>query len=630
MLNRKLAIAMAAAMVAAALYGCSSNGNIKRERDQAQDRVMELEGQLGAVAMALGLAADASPADILAAVASATEDQLTTIRTALDLATDVTAADIVASIMALQEPPAPPVFVDQTGLPDDIMQMAGSADIVAGESATIGEVTYSCAAGGEDCTVTVNEDGAAVSTGGMVTATAAQAYTDRKDAEEKEADRLAMVAAATKAANTKRDAIEAEAAQTNDNDTDLTNNIGLGGGDDTAQVDTYSLAIKRDRMATTVTIADTALAGDDDPKFTQAMDLGGGTTMHTRTKAADDDGNVEEEVVIVSTDIEAPEAVEFAKFEAMDGSMPQELDARDLDPATDADDDGTATNDFTALAVDETSADVRGLVMSTAFAPGSGESTEHTFPFDDASTTDMDEAAEVAGTYNGAMGTYRCNGTADCTVTVDDEGAITAMSDGWVFTPDMGATSDQPDYDYLSYGFWLKKTTDSDGAVTYDEVETFATSSIAASGDLAMVTGTATYTGGAVGVYTHRTFDTDGESNATSGHFTADASLTATFKQTAADDIAPNMIDTLRGTIDNFDLSGGETQEWSVSLSGDIDAATGTAASAADSDTPFSATFHGSTGDDDTTKPHSVVGEFNAGFTNGNVAGAFGAREVTD
>ena len=45
---------------------------------------------------------------------------------------------------------------------------------------------------------------------------------------------------------------------------------------------------------------------------------------------------------------------------------------------------------------------------------------------------------------------------------------------GWVFIPDMGATSDEPDYDYLNYGFWLKRTTDADGATTYNEVETFA------------------------------------------------------------------------------------------------------------------------------------------------------------
>ena len=39
----------------------------------------------------------------------------------------------------------------------------------------------------------------------------------------------------------------------------------------------------------------------------------------------------------------------------------------------------------------------------------------------------------------------------------------------------------------------------------------------------------------------------------------------------------------------------------------------------------FSATFHGPTEDD--TQPTSVVGEFGANFSNGSVAGAFGARK---
>ena len=62
---------------------------------------------------------------------------------------------------------------------------------------------------------------------------------------------------------------------------------------------------------------------------------------------------------------------------------------------------------------------------------------------------------------------------------------------------------DDPDYDYLRYGFWLARTKNADGTVkSYDEVETFANSSIAAS-QLALPLSRAgrTYTGGATGVY---------------------------------------------------------------------------------------------------------------------------------
>ena len=43
-----------------------------------------------------------------------------------------------------------------------------------------------------------------------------------------------------------------------------------------------------------------------DPKFELAEDLGDGRFMFVRTQDADEDGDVEEEVVIVGTDIRAP------------------------------------------------------------------------------------------------------------------------------------------------------------------------------------------------------------------------------------------------------------------------------------------------------------------------------------
>ena len=88
-------------------------------------------------------------------------------------------------------------------------------------------------------------------------------------------------------------------------------------------------------------------AGEDDPKFMQAMDFEDGRTMHVR-----DNGMGEEEVVIVSTDIDEPTATPFAMV------MGQELNARDLDPDVDAGGDGNDTNDFTALTVAAGTGDV--------------------------------------------------------------------------------------------------------------------------------------------------------------------------------------------------------------------------------------------------------------------------------
>ena len=104
----------------------------------------------------------------------------------------------------------------------------------------------------------------------------------------------------TKAAGTKTKAIMTEAGQ----DDDATLGGSARDNQDTTQGavddDPYTLEISRDRDGTTIKITDPALA---DPKFALHMDLGGGTTMHRRAMEADSDGNVEDEIVMVTTDI---------------------------------------------------------------------------------------------------------------------------------------------------------------------------------------------------------------------------------------------------------------------------------------------------------------------------------------
>ena len=51
-----------------------------------------------------------------------------------------------------------PVTVDLAGVADDAMVEADTAEIAAGASADIGEITFTCATGGEACSVTVAED----------------------------------------------------------------------------------------------------------------------------------------------------------------------------------------------------------------------------------------------------------------------------------------------------------------------------------------------------------------------------------------------------------------------------------------------------------------------------------------
>ena len=86
---------------------------------------------------------------------------------------------------------------------------------------------------------------------------------------------------------------------------------------------------------------------------------------------------------------------------------------------------------------------------------------------------DMNEGA-VMGYFNGAPGTFECRST-ECSLETDADGKLETVGGTWWFTPDEGAMVDVDDADYMRYGFWLKRTTDADGAITYDEVETFST-----------------------------------------------------------------------------------------------------------------------------------------------------------
>lgn len=534
------------------------------------------------------------------------------------MATDVPLTTLQAGYVAM------PGTYKVTGATDaalmTLLMALGRVDVPDGgfeegsDAVTAGGLMLQCSPeSAANCNMTIDEENGLVTvTGTIRVAAVGRMFPQTAD------ERMAETARIKDAAVTKEMAMAAEAAQgaTGSPTADLHEDAGLGGTVTTtgAAVDTYSLAISRDSAGTTIEIADTANAGANDPKFAQAADMMDGRTMHVRANSM-----TEEEVVIVYTDIEAPTPTPFAMVHM-------------LDLSTDTTND-TPEVTHEALIVGNTP-EVRALVKSAGFAARTA--AELTFPDDDTSTANMDEAYEVAGTYDGAMGTYRCNGGTDCTVRLDAMGAITNLTGDWIFTPTAGAMSPVPDDDHLHYGFWLKRTKDSNGNVTgYSEVETFAGSSVAASGDVASVPGTASYTGGAVGVYMmkHKYDETTGElEEATSGHFKARARLTARFGGDTVP-VADNF--ELEGTIDRFVLSGGETNTWAVKLEeAEITQSSGTASGDAmvgDEDAgSFSATFHGdltAASDGTVPQPGSVVGEFDAEFSNGRVAGAFGARK---
>ena len=294
------------------------------------------------------------------------------------------------------DPPDPPAQmahdVDLTDLPE--ITIPADTVINAGESMNFGmgqnQVTISCPSGGGNCELMQTDDGV-TSTGGMATAMlSGAAMTARREAA------AARVAATTKAAGTKRKVIAAEAGQTSD--------AGLGGSDhvnadgiaDNAD-DPYDLAISRDHMATKVKITDHGMTGDDDPKFTQTMDLGNGLTMHTRTMEADDDGDVVEEVVMVKTDIEAPKDTAFAKVAGQ---------ALNVNPKT------SGGADFRSLAIAGSGALDTIDLMKVGGAPSQTGRVSSTTYTDNPATADVNERT-FKGTYNGASGTYACTGAGD-------------------------------------------------------------------------------------------------------------------------------------------------------------------------------------------------------------------------
>ena len=172
---------------------------------------------------------------------------------------------------------------------------------------------------------------------------------------------------------------------------------------------------------------------------------------------------------------------------------------------------------------------------------------------------DTDET--FTGMYFGAPGQFQClgvNGTHNCGLTRNDDGdvvvidqdaATSGIQNGrWSFTPDPDAMITVPDQDWMAYGTWLTTPDAAAGdhrlGVFFNGMDPWApaANSLDAT-NAAGLRGSATYSGGATGVYV------DGDD---SGLFTARAMLTAKF------DVNSNALGTdagdytLSGTIDNF------------------------------------------------------------------------------
>ena len=272
------------------------------------------------------------------------------------------------------------------------------------------------------------------------------------------------------------------------------------------------------------------------------------------------------------------------------------------------------------------------------------------------------------GTYFGASGTFKCAEDGGCGISRKTGGStpfgvsLAASADNpvsWVFKPDADATMMVPDQDYMVFGAWLTTPDVASGThrlgVFYNGMAPYAPATNAFTvANAAGIRGSATYTGGAAGVY---------RNGAASGMFTADAMLTATFD--ADNDGAPDTGEySISGRIDNFrgtdgvflgadtqatpnDPTAGGENDWVVMLgsrafteTGEITAAGailgGTISGSADGVPWLTGTANGgwigqlygpSTDADGPIAPSGVAGQFRARNASTSVVGAFGAQK---
>ena len=277
-----------------------------------------------------------------------------------------------------------------------------------------------------------------------------------------------------------------------------------------------------------------------------------------------------------------------------------------------------------------------------------------------AANVDVTDDAHDSGT--AFMGTLTCPDGVTCNIQTNADGDVDAIT-GYQFSGSRAARAAvaaavaAENDDYLAFGVWLRE------AVTGDSPVALAIAAFAGGGEVIdstnasanlpnSLTGTATYTGKATGVYT----EGDGVD-----YFEGDAELTANFgaidtdAEEGSDPPADTTPGTIKGMIDNIDVGGVRTSD-EIRLSSSTAIAAGAFSGSArmgegmiqDDDSvkypyngSWSGSFYGGNPDDTTTAnvnelaaPDAVAGTFGVTGTMGegdaaitrSYVGAFGAR----
>ncbi len=247
-----------------------------------------------------------------------------------------------------------------------------------------------------------------------------------------------------------------------------------------------------------------------------------------------------------------------AHYEAMDDDKKVTGSARIYTNQADA-----KKQNFGAYAAGESSLsnsrDADGYLISD------NDGNENIKGFPTSGTTTYDEDDTVKGSYNGAMGTYKCVDSDGCTAGSDAGGGFDlGGTDQWRFAPDSGDDGmvQNEDSTYLLFGWWLDINPEDAmpkmaGAFYGQQGGELPSDGLAAVTRVNALGGTAKYAGKAAGQFAvYRAENKSGDS----GSFTADVALTATFVANDSDDKGG-----VSGKIDKF-VANGASVPWSVEL----------------------------------------------------------------
>ena len=475
----------------------------------------------------------------------------------------------------------PDVMADYGEDVEELNVPADTYEISAGDTMPVGDVDFTCAMGGDDCSVEVMDDGTVESTGGDVSAVVTLAYLERQLAAVNERNEKLETDQAAKVASDKAKAVLAAL------------NIAVGDSPTGTAPEDIKIAASSDGDLTVESAGYTKSAYPDAiTGFRGAILTTDDAELHVYTDIEDSVATPISDIYRASSDPgKSKTYTVLASGGDNDILWPQAMRADEVTTET-----GT------------------GATAVTAFMGG----------------------------VRGVDGMFSCTGD-NCTAPAPNaDGDLTGAVGDWTFAPtDPNGTIDVADDAYLSFGWWLNKTGDDSYEVDVFRAAAGMTPNTGAGSALE---GTATYRGGAAGKFAiQSTTEDSAEGGHFTASATLVANFDA--DSDGADDndkngvsISGTINDFMTGAVsrDNWkvtlmpvdDQPNTDGLQTPTSV-GDISGATAVwdTGGAVDGMGTWDASFYGE--EDETDHPMAATGEFDAQIGDGDIATISGAFAAT-